>query len=181
MSLLPAPSASISALLPYIVEDLRENKRKNDKSIDEILTKERKALTNKYINDIQKDFHTNDLNEAYTKYKQDAQPIIQEINNLKMLARNSNFKVQDARINSGSNSDEQVSASSAASNAKIRMNQLVNKLKARGELYEKEKKDADIKSAAKLINFLDLPVLTKSGGVRTRKRRSKSRKTRRKA
>jgi len=177
MSLLEPPKALIGPLVTLIIQHLRDS-GKNDGSIDAILAREKQALTNKYKNDVQMQFHTADLNTAYDTYKQKAQPIIQQMNKLSITAQNANVKVRMARNAGEPNSNEERAASSNASNAKIQVDELSGQLRRIQEEYQAEVEQANATAARELIDFLNLQNLTKSGGRRRTRNRHRSRKTR---
>ena len=177
--LIPQPILSIDTILPSIRKFYKDKEGKYNDEINEIMAENMPQLNKHYDSEVKRIFHTPDVNSAYNEYKEYVKPRIDLIESLSNMAKNSNYHVSKAKNNSGSNSDEQVAASSLGSNARTRRDKLIGEVQRKEEEYKRELKEANMTSAKELIRYIKLRVLhPPAGGRRTRKYRNK--KTRRK-
>ena len=183
MSIEPRPDIGFSSVEEYL-RSVLESRGISKPEIDEILKEQNKALTSKYNRNIKKQYHESDVMSAYNRYVSDVTPMIKEIKRLTSISNASKNNVENAKITSGSNSEEEVAASKTGSDARIRIGKIKEQIYVRFKEYEQEKNQAVIDAGKQLIAFYNLPVLSKSGGGRkTRKSKysKRSRRMRRKA
>jgi hypothetical protein len=167
---------SVKDLLPLVVQHFVDQ-GKTDDEIDAILAKEQKNMTQKYNDEIKRDFHVADAMAAYTSYKADVQPMIAQLNKLRQLSAAKQANVQRAKNAGGSNSNQEIAASSQGSNARSEIDRITGEMKERIERYQAELAQAHQTAANELIKFVELVPLHE-GGRRTRKRKTRARRQR---
>jgi len=177
MSLLPSPMVSVKDLLPLVVQHFVDQ-GKTDDEIDAILAKEQKNMTQKYNDEIKRDFHVADAMAAYTSYKADVQPMIAQLNKLRQISAAKQANVQRAKNAGGSNSNSEIAASSQGSNARSEIDRITGEMKERIERYQAELAQAHQTAANELIKFVELVPLHQGGRRTRRARRRRQRKTR---
>lgn len=167
---------SVKDLLPLVVQHFVDQ-GKTDDEIDAILAKEQKNMTQKYNDEIKRDFHVTDAMAAYTSYKADVQPMIAQLNKLRQLSAAKQANVQRAKNEGGSNSNQEIAASSEGSNARSEIDRITGEMKERILRYQAELAQAHKTAANELIKFVELVPLHE-GGRRTRKRKTRARRQR---